>query len=362
MLHFIENDTIALSLESTKDANYSKLFIHVIEAENAIRPFVLWNERNIQWINEGICWLSVAIGSYFRFILYLYLLKRYKAKELTPINRLTMIVVIVQHLENVTSSIASTMIVAAEDSLDHVTLGHFVCQTRIVVFPFEVFYSCIGSLGVSIYRILLIKHNYFLKDIIGEKIMTKLILFGGIILSALFAILLNSHGYTKLRFDTCMIAPKIPIFELLDEYEQSRGSLPIFSGHVNVGTALGIVSIVSIISEISIYVTFFHHIYKHDNNDRLRRLLEPSVIRCRNKRNAITFFGQFCSFVFELTTMIVLIFTYKFGNRTNNLHVFAATIMRVKFAAMSTIEVMTSNELRPSIYKFNLYNILFGLN
>ena len=41
------------------------------------------------------------------------------------------------------------------------------------------------------------------------------------------------------------------------------------------------------IAEITLYCVYFHHIYRHDNNERIKRLLEPAVIRKRNRQNAM---------------------------------------------------------------------------
>jgi len=100
------------------------------------------------------------------------------------------------------------------------------------------------------------------------------------------------------------------------------------------------------LAEITTYCVYFHHIYLHDNSERIRRFLEPAVIRNRNKRNAITFFGQFCSFVFDIGINICLVIaTAAFGNQNGLWTVFF--IMKTAcFTAMSMVEVLTSNNLR----------------
>ena len=46
---------------------------------------------------------------------------------------------------------------------------------------------------------------------------------------------------------------------------------------------------------------FFYNIYKHDNSDVLRKLLGRNTIRNRNRKNAITFLGQFGTFIIEIS-------------------------------------------------------------
>ena len=53
------------------------------------------------------------------------------------------------------------------------------------------------------------------------------------------------------------------------------------------------------LAEIIIYVIFFHHMYKHDKNDRLRKLLGNEVINQRIQRNAMSFVSLFFSFLVE---------------------------------------------------------------
>ena len=103
------------------------------------------------------------------------------------------------------------------------------------------------------------------------------------------------------------------------------------------------------IAEISIYVSFFHYMYKHDNNERLARLLEPANIKKRNRQNALTFFGQFCAFVFEfIGGILILMATYGY-NGYGAVYV----LKHASFTAISVIEVLTSSILRPRIFRWS---------
>jgi hypothetical protein len=159
-----------------------------------------------------------------------------------------------------------------------------------------------------------------------------------------------------------MFVPKGPLLQILDEYEQSRGNVSIILYYLEVNAGIAFVMLVMLISEIIIYCIFFHHMYKHDNNQRLRRLLEPQVIKRRNRKNAITFFGQFCSFVFEFTGLVLFTVAYLIGTRATSLHLVAIVFSRISFAIMPMVEVLTSDVLRKKLFKIELYNIIFGLN
>ena len=307
-----------------------------------------------------MAWLSLVIGTYFRFIVYKYLFQQYKKKELTSVNKLSFTVVFIDHLSRTSGALATTLVILNGKGLDHVVGGYWFCTAQVLFGQFAFYYSFVGSLGVSIYRIILIKHNYFLKYVVGEKVMLSLILYGGILLTLIFTIILNSHDYDKLFDDTCMFVPKMQVLQILDEYEQSRGNLSIFSYYVKINISNGVVMAFMTISELMIYIIFFHHMYKHDNNDRLRRILEPRVIKGRNRKNAITFIGQFCSFVFEFTGLLLLILAFTVGPKWAP--DVAIDFRRLSFVIISMVEVLTSDVLRKKLFKINLYNIIFGLN
>ena len=291
MLDPIENKLIALSLRSIQTFSSFDFSIHVMDAEDLLMPAVIKRYRHQQWLTIGVSWMSLLIGSYFRLIMYQYVIEQYKKKELTPVNKLTFIVALVQHADQVVGTLSTSLMILNRDSLDHVFSGLWYCYSATILTQFAIGYTCIGSLGVSIYRILLIKQNYWLKYVVGEKLMTNVLLFAGIILNVILQIVFNSHDFTKLRHQTCMMVHKRSIYEILDEYEQSRGNYSPLSYYMDVIIFCLATLILATISEIIIYVIFFDDMYKHNNSDRLRSLIGPSVIRYRNRSNAISFFG-----------------------------------------------------------------------
>ena len=294
--------------------------------------------------------------------MYQYMFEQYKEKEFTPVSKLSLVVALVQHLQQLVLSITITLMVLHDDYLDHPSGGWWYCYFIINLNLFAISYSCFGNLGVAIYRILLIKHSNWLKCVVGERFMLSIILFSGIILSILNIMLLKTNDFTTLRQDTCMIFHNhMPIFKLLDEYEQSLGNSSPLLYHMKVVLTCGVSLILGTILEIMIYVIYFYHVYKHDNNYNLRRLLEPGAIRYRNRTNATSFFAQFCSFAFELTVLLLLLFSLKFGTRDNVVHTMFILFWRLQFSAMAMIEVLLSKKLRKRIFSIDLFTIIFGL-
>ena len=153
-----------------------------------------------------------------------------------------------------------------------------------------------------------------------------------------------------------MLVFRKPMLVILDEYEQSLGNFSIISYWATTQMTISVIMLFMVVAEIIIYIIFFHHMYKHDNSQGLRRLLDPSVIRSRNRRNAITFFGQFCSFFFEFSWILFFVLTAVIGNRTKELIFSRFLIKMVSFPVISVLDVLTSTTLRYKVFKFNLYS------
>ena len=362
MLKHITNEFIALSLRLNQTQNEFDFVIHAVETENLLMPRILWRSNHWQLVLVVGGWISVLIGSYFRLIMYQYMFKQYKEKEFTPVGKLSLVVALVQHFQQGYVATTITLLVLHDDYLDHLSGGWWYCYFFINFNLFAISYSCFGRLGVAIYRILLIKNSYWLKCVVGERFMLRIILFGGIILSVLNIMLLKTNDFATLRQDTCMIFHnQMSIFKFLDEYEQSLGNSSPLLYHIKVVLIFIGSLILGTIFEIMIYVIFFYHMYRHDNNANLRRLLEPGAIRYRNRTNATYFFAQFCSFVFELIVLLLLLFSFKFGTRDNVVQTIFILFWRLQFSAMAMIEVLLSKKLRKRIFNIDLFTIIFGL-
>ena len=138
---------------------------------------------------------------------------------------------------------------------------------------------------------------------------------------------------------------------MLDEYEEGKNGSSIYEYFIYPRITIGGFLLLMTISELVIYIIIFRFMYLHDNTEMLRTLLEPQVIRKRNKTNAITFFGQFCSFLFELSAWIIFMFAMLVGKESVLLLVLFSILRTVFFTCMTMIEVMTSSSLRSFLYE-----------
>ena len=139
---------------------------------------------------------------------------------------------------------------------------------------FEFVYSVVGSLGVSVYRMLLVKENQSIKNKIGVKVLRNIILFAGLAITSLFVIMMNVNGIDELIGERCAYVKDKAILELIDNYYQSLGETSVFPyWHISraiIGKMLGTMTII----EISMYIFLFRYMYRHDNDEKLKRLLD----------------------------------------------------------------------------------------
>ena len=329
-------------LLSGKDYNNSDLFalIEILEGKSSIKPMSLEIPERYQWIVCGYCWALFLIGSYFKKFFYSFFLNEYKQKKYRPIDVLTLPVILSQHVTVAMMGMKASLAVITGSGLEKLGLEWFCWLSRAFV-QFDLSYSAIGSLLISVFRILYIKHGNLVKGIIQEKKLMYMFLLGGFSFSVFNVVLLNIYDYNNVSRDTCYARPTYELRQMFDEYELSKGNEGILESFIMVRAILIFIGFWMVVTEFFIYVGIFHFIYKNDNNDRIRRLLNPSVIRSRNKTNAITLLGQFCSFVVEITIMILLGISIKF-----QYHVHVFLLRFIGFAAMSIVEVISSASLR----------------
>ena len=364
MEQFLNNNNIPLGLHQNGEWNNASVFI--VEAEDAAYPEQLFRSETSQWVNVCLSWIFVIIvGTYFRFVLYEYLYEQYRKKEFTTINALTLVTALLQHLGLVVITFSRTMIVLTGSSLTRIPGLHSFCTFRQYFVQFTILYGFVGGLGIAIYRILLIKRSHCINQI-KFKTIGSLILLGGILLCLFLVIMANSSDYGKLQLELCLLKRNGLVYEVLNEYEQSRDNHEILSNFRSLRKYAGLMCFIAVVSEMIIYVMFFHHLYKNDNNVDLKKLLDKKVINARNRKNAITFFGQFCSFIIEMTQIAI----YVIALRTDKEHIMFEVVLnlyQISFAAICIVEVLTSNVLRVRLAQKlenilqRLFNLIFNI-
>ena len=350
MASYIRNLTVPFPNKDEVDqSNY--FFIQVLSAEDAMMEHILDFPKYIQWIFIFLAWLQMFITSYFRFIVYRHLFQKYRKKEFNAINVLVFVDAVLEHSTMFTFSIFYTLVVTFDAPLEEI-LGPWFCYPITLHYRFVAFYAALGSLGISIYRILLLKKEGLVKYIIGLEYTMYIILAFGLSLAATWTVLISITDYEALFRKTCTIIQpeRRQILNLLEQYELSRGNPSIYNYWRDVRIFLASCMILITFAQIGIYVAFFHHLYTHDNAESLRRLLDEDVVKLRNRRNAITFLGHFFSFIFDLAFNILVHLAVWMGNRDNKLVGVTVATAAVSIMGGSIIEVLTSPSLREKVF------------
>ena len=352
MIDKIDNLSISLAPDFNSVENRADFVIHIIRASDAMMDSILGIPKTSQWVLLGICWIIILIGSYFKYIVYKYLYLKHKLKDFKPINILILINAIIDHLTVLSLALTYTLVIITETSLKDLT-GPWFCYPVTIMYRFGIFYAFGGELGIAVYRTFLVRFDIQVKYIIGEEKLFYGILCSGLCMAALFTVLVSITDYENLFSQTCTIIQpdKRQVLQLLDNYEQGLGRPSIYRYWRDVRIIIGGFLALTTTTQIIIYFIFFRHIYKHDNTERLRRLLGTDAITLRNRVNATTFFGEFCSFIFNLTFVLFIHLAVWVGNNENGLVGIAVMVGGTTFSGQSVLKVFTSVPLRRTLFK-----------
>ena len=352
---------IGISIGQERAENKTESWIEIVEARIEDLPPMVNVPNHLRIIIGAIVWICILIIFYFRYIMYEFLYRQYKLNELKPINILTLLDALADQVSTFCIILYGTLISINESSLEHVFGGTSYCSVLMYTIDFGRNYSFLGSLMISIFRILLIKCDQWVEYRIGKKNLFRILLFLGISFATMGVVLKATNDYEQLRRNRCHLVVRRQIMLALDEYELSLSRHSILSHWYSMALIDSAGKICTKVLELVIYIIFFHHMFKNDNRVELRRLLNPNVIKDRNRTNAITFLGQFCSFAFESCWTVIYIITLYVATRTHKLLVIRFVIRIMTSTCLPIIEVVTSKNLRKRIFKFSFYDFIFGL-
>ena len=347
----LENVSISMGLTNRRTFNLSDAEVFIQRMEDVVSPAILLPQKYLQILICIIGWIMTIIGSYFRLIIYKYIYNQYKLKEVTPINVLTFCSCFVTQISVIFNIVYETMVVANNSNIVELT-GPAFCSVVRFLSMFELYYSIICGVGIALYRILLIKSNLWVKYRLGEATLLKVIFFVGILISCSITAVKYSLDSYHLADRNCMIAPGKYLLTILDEHQQGLGEFPTYQYLIQFRKLAMLIMILMTVMEIAIYISFFHHMYMHDNTEKLEKLLGAATVKARNRKNALTFMSQFCSFLFEVTIFLVLFIGALYGEKGKPIYLMAQFLKKVSFASIAAIEVLLSrNNLRLNIFK-----------
>ena len=343
MKYLFENETIFLTEGIDKEKHSNEFSFHITRASSVITPAQLRIPKHQQTILCLAGWICMVVGSFYRYIVYRHLFNEYKKKKLSPINILIIFSIVISHLGILISVIYDTLVVYYGENLRIIT-GYEFCFVVRFMFGFEMFYSFVSTLGIALYRILLIKQNNWVKYGIGEENLLHIILLIGLISTLGVGIALLTADSLDIVGKKCIIIPGSDLLEIIGQYQQSLGYFPFYLNVNRLRRYIVLTLVFMALAELSIYICFFRHVHKNDNSESLLRALGSKVIKARNKTNALTFFSQFCSFIFQLAFILLMLFASLNLPSKSHAYVLATFLRKMSFAVMAIIEVKTSRK------------------
>ena len=298
--------------------------------------------------------VSFIVGLYYKSGLYGYMYAYRKELLDTPINILLLVKEIIQHL----SCLLIVLTYTTALSLDITYAEHFGETWCYVVFCIANFggaYRMIGGFWMALFRLMYLFCGPWLKEKFGIKKMAGLIL--GICLGTCGLITVgfgmgNGAGSRKtVAMNFCL--GKSEFFrEILHEYSLLRGTVttePETIPKVVLWTLFAFVLV-----ELLCYLVFFGYLFHHNQAIMKKKILEREDIERRHRKNAISFLGQFWTFLIELLVCIGMIFSMQ--KKTHiGLRLVVIFGVWVEFGVVSVIEVMVSKSLQ----QYLPHNILF---
>ena len=223
-------------------------------------------------------------------------------------------------------------------------IGFQYCQIMDVIGVYGIIYLSVGSLGIAIYRVLYIKLEYFVKYVVGERLLLGIIWIISItscgVLVFLFTFEASSHR-TQMNMCTGL---SITDTQIVIDYGLSRGEEMLTTTTLQKSVTTTCIAMQTI--EFFIYIWFFTHRYRNDNGN-IKKLLTQDVIHERNTKNVITFLGQFYGFIMEyafLTSLLLLM--YFADEHTTQIKALMVMIKIMDFGLLSAVEVWSSPGLR----------------
>ena len=225
-------------------------------------------------------------------------------------------------------------------------LGEAWCNVPWYGVSYGLAYRNVGGLGIATMRLLYIFCGNWMKEKFGTKRMLCVISTASLICSALmtigFGIGNGPSSRKQLTWNFC-VGKSENFREIWHGYSVIRGNV-IFQHELIPKLAL-LISIVCVAAELVCYLAIFGHLYLHNKKMMKKKIMETGVLERRQQKNAITFLGQFWTFVVECIFYFLVV--YSMNKKSHFIYRLLAIIgIWVEFGFYSIVEVMTSQNLR----------------
>ena len=288
--------------------------------------------------------VSFIVGSYYKSGLYGYMYAKRKELFDTPINILLLVQAIIQHL----SCLLIVLTYTTALSLDITYAEHFGetwCNILFYGANFGAAYRIIGGFWIAVFRLTYLFNGAWLKETFGIKRMLGVIIGITLGLCGIMTVgfgMGNGPASRKAATMNFCLGKSELFREILHEYSLLRGT--VVTELETIPKVVMLIALAFVLGELLCYMVFFGYILHHDQGIVKKILLEKEVIQRRHRKNAITFLGQFWTFVVELLMCIGIIFSMQ--KKTHiGLRLVVILGFWVEFGVVSVIEVMVSKSL-----------------
>lgn len=293
-----------------------------------------------------ICSLGASsiVGSYCKSSIYVYMYRKFNEKGNTAIDILLLISTICQHFVCLFLTIFYSIGLGLDITYSDF-FGETWCNIPWYVGVFGGAYRTFGSLGIAVYRLLLIKSNDWVKKVGQCKLISSLLALS-IGISAACTIGFktgNGPGSRKQVTWNWCVGRSEHFREVEHEYSLITGTVIDESELIAKLSLVG--PLVGVMLELICYIFFFGHLYTHDRGLLKRKVLKEPEFKRRRRINAMSFTEQLYGFVFELLTYIGFLFTSQAGTRISYRLAIAIGFW-VEFGIISMVEVTLSQNLR----------------
>ena len=295
---------------------------------------------------------SIIVGSYYKYIMYSYVWttnRKNRGWMHRPINILIVTSAVVHHFTHLWTGISHAIIFTYNDINNEITsmsdvMGDNFCQITYIIALYGLAYLSVGSFGISLYRVLYMKREQWIKQVVGEKRLLGIVLAFSLTFSGIWVGLFNMETIKERAFVNMCFGLSTLDAQIMIDYDLSSGS-EILTTTVLRKIAL-IIGIGVQLTELGIFIWFFYTRYKKDNG-RIKKLLTQENIKDRNIKNVTTFVGQFYGFVVEYAYLFISLICTHLGNDDyNHLQAFVTFVKFLDFGLLSAVEVYSSPALR----------------
>ena len=289
--------------------------------------------------------ISLIIGSYFKSAIYLYMYEKRKNLSERPINVLLLVQAIVQHFISTLMIIFYIFGMFSDVAISEHLGGEAWCNIEFHAGNYGFSYRVVGGLVIACYRLLCV----FASDWVKCKIEGNVLLYLTLMLSSTipagmilgFAMGNGPASRKQAGWNLC-IGKSEELRNVLHEYSILQGTT---TPEAEYGPKIVILfALLCVVAELVCYVVFFGHFYFHDREMLKKKILKADVIQRRNQKNAITFLGQFWTF---MTECIIVILVFISLNEKSDIsgRAFAVIGFWIEFGIVSVVDVCASESL-----------------